>query len=171
MRVFCSIATEHIDRISVGPLALDLTCNSDHWTDVNSLDMAGSMKAEIVFYPITLRGQYCGEEARAGFVDGMLTTILLPLATNVSSEPEGWFQEIGFGPCAGEGRLFPNLEAAEAWMTARIQEVVAGPQSKLGTSYRLGLDETLNRRQEQTDATGGSISGYSLDTRDRSSLC
>ena len=54
----------------------------------------------------------------------LLNEVLAAVLVRILPEPdepseEGWFLQVGFGPCNREGLIFPTLEAAEIW--ARTQ--------------------------------------------------
>jgi hypothetical protein len=75
----------------------------------------------ICFQPIRL-GNHCdGEDALLGLVDDHLVAILVRVADDeLPADRQGWFLEAGFGPCRGEGLLFPELKAGETWIRQQI---------------------------------------------------
>lgn len=97
----------------------------------------------IRFQPVRLGGRYDGEEACLGLANDHLVTVLVPVSgEEVPSERQGWFLEVGFGPCYGEGLLFATLEAAETWMRSQIP-------SSWAAATRTAADEN----QPETPAT------------------
>jgi len=79
------------------------------------------MARHIAFEPDWLAGQYDGEAAQLAHVDDHLVAVLVRVEGE--DQPPGshaWFLEIGFGPCRGEGTLFPTLSAAETWIRDRV---------------------------------------------------
>ncbi len=73
------------------------------------------MPVVIRFQPVRLGSDPTGEEALLGFADDLLIAVLVCVA-------EGWLVEAGFGPCFGEGRVFPTLRAAETWLREQVSE-------------------------------------------------
>jgi len=69
-----------------------------------------------MFIPIqlaTLRGR---EEGHLVLVGETLAAVLVRVLADMDEQPEeGWFLQVGFGPCNREGLIFPTLEAAEDW--------------------------------------------------------
>src|SRR4051812_22049122 len=81
------------------------------------------MPFEVLLDPIQLGGQYAAEDACVGRIDGHVVAVLLRVGgADVPRDAQGWFLEIGFGPCRGEGLMFPTLEAAARWMTGKAAE-------------------------------------------------
>jgi hypothetical protein len=79
------------------------------------------MERDVTFEPVWLAGQHDGEEAQLAFVDMHLVAVLV--RAECEDQPIGsecWFLEIGFGPCRGEGILFPTLSAVEVWIRDRV---------------------------------------------------
>src|SRR5215208_403572 len=89
------------------------------------------MSAEIAFSPTQLGGQYNAEDAWLGRVNGRLVAILVRVVgSEIPLELQGWFLEIGFGPCRGEALMFPTLEAAAVWMSGKVAD--SWPSEELG---------------------------------------
>lgn len=79
------------------------------------------MDKRVRFEPIRLGGNYVGEEACLGLIRSHVVTILVRVEDEtLPCESQGWFLEIGFGPCRGEGRLFQTLDAAARWMISQL---------------------------------------------------
>src|SRR5215204_313012 len=79
------------------------------------------MDAGVRFEPVRIGGQYDGEDAWLGVVKSHIVMILVRVADEeIPVESQGWFMEIGFGPCRGEGRIFPTLDAAAKWIGRHI---------------------------------------------------
>jgi hypothetical protein len=79
------------------------------------------MIRNITFKPVWLAAKYDGEEAQLTFVDEHLMAVWVRVEGE--GQPLGshaWFLEIGFGPCRGEGVLFPTLSAVEAWIRDQV---------------------------------------------------
>jgi hypothetical protein len=69
---------------------------------------------------IQLGCQHASEDACLERVNGSILAVLVPLAMPEADHGRrSWYLEIGFGPCSGEGLVFPTLDAAAAWMAAR----------------------------------------------------
>src|SRR5213080_1298569 len=71
--------------------------------------------------PVWLAGQYDGEAAQLAYVDNHLMAVLIRVAGE--DQPPGshaWYLENGFGPCRGEGTLFPTLAAVETWIRDHV---------------------------------------------------
>ena len=67
--------------------------------------------------PVWLAGQYDGEAAQLAYVDNHLMAVLI--RAEGEDQPPGshtWYLETGYGPCRGEGTLFPTLAAVETWI-------------------------------------------------------
>jgi hypothetical protein len=73
------------------------------------------MSINVTFQPINAATDDSVEDAHLVWADGCLIAFLLPAT-------EGWFMQLGLGPCEGEGKLFPTIGAAEAWMRAQFSE-------------------------------------------------
>ncbi len=71
------------------------------------------MTLQIRFQPVTAATLQACEPAQLVWTDQHLSAVLLP-AEN------GWFLQIGFGPCDAEGLLFADLEAVEDWVRCRM---------------------------------------------------
>src|SRR6476469_10070618 len=79
------------------------------------------MAIAVRFEPVSLAGQYEAEKACLVFASDHLVAVLVRLdAGDLVAERHGWCLEIGFGPCRGEGILFPDLESAESWIRAQV---------------------------------------------------
>jgi hypothetical protein len=80
-----------------------------------------AMPTKVKFQPAWVAGGCDCEQARVVCVNGCLVAILLRVADpDLPRDRRGWYLELGFGPCRGEGVLFRNLQAAEAWVRARL---------------------------------------------------
>ncbi len=74
-----------------------------------------------MFIPIQLAALRGTEEARLVMVDAALAAVLVRILPEPDDRPEeGWFLQVGFGPCNREGLIFPTLEAAAAWTRAQF---------------------------------------------------
>jgi hypothetical protein len=81
------------------------------------------MPLDVRFEPIQLAGQYESEAAQLALANENLVAVLVRVdSTDLPRERQGWCLEIGFGPCGGEGILFPILEEAEAWIRSRVSK-------------------------------------------------
>ena len=95
------------------------------------------MSVVIRFQPVRLGSDPTGEEALLGFADDLLIAVLVCVA-------EGWLIEAGFGPCFGEGRVFPTLGAAEAWLREQISESWATSASAKSAGRVRSFDPAQN---------------------------
>jgi len=73
------------------------------------------MPISVTFQPINAATDDSVEDGHLVWANGCLVAFLLPAT-------EGWFMQLGLGPCEGEGKLFPTIGAAETWMMANIPE-------------------------------------------------
>jgi hypothetical protein len=73
------------------------------------------MPISVTFQSINAATDDSVEDAHLVWADGCLIAFLLPAT-------EGWFMQLGLGPCEGEGRLFPTISAAETWVRAQFSE-------------------------------------------------
>jgi hypothetical protein len=79
------------------------------------------MHNTVKFQPAWVAGGCDCEAARLACVSGRLVAVLLRVADpDLPRERRGWYLELGFGPCSGEGVLFRNLRAAETWIRDRL---------------------------------------------------
>jgi len=79
------------------------------------------MSLDVRFAPIRLAGQYESETAQLALANQHLVAVLVRIASDdLPLERQGWCLEIGFGPCRAEGRWFPTLSSAEAWIRSQI---------------------------------------------------
>ncbi|GJD92952.1 hypothetical protein [Methylobacterium iners] len=78
------------------------------------------MTLQVRFQPVTAATQQAHEPAQLVWVDQHLAALLVPAEV-------GWFLQVGFGRCEGEGVLFSTLAAADDWVRARMQEGAALP--------------------------------------------
>ncbi len=79
------------------------------------------MSLTIRFQPIRLADHRDGEDALLGLVNDHLMAVLVRVADDqLPADQQGWYLEVGFGPCRGEGLLFPVLKAGEAWIRQQI---------------------------------------------------
>lgn len=76
------------------------------------------MTLQVRFQPVTAATQQACEPAQLIWVDQHLAALLVPAEV-------GWFLQVGFGRCEGEGLLFATLEAAEDWVRARMRDGAA----------------------------------------------
>ena len=74
-----------------------------------------------MFIPIQLAALRGTEEAHLVMVNAALAAVLVRILPEPDERPEeGWFLQVGFGPCNREGLIFPTLEAAEVWTRAQF---------------------------------------------------
>jgi len=53
--------------------------------------------------------------------DERIVAILVPVGPeNDEGEAEGWYLEVGFGPCEADGLLFASLPASETWVRKQL---------------------------------------------------
>jgi hypothetical protein len=74
--------------------------------------------------PVQLAALRGSEEAHLVLVNEALAAVLVRVLPEPDERPEeGWFLQVGFGPCNREGLIFPTLEAAEVWTRAQFHTV------------------------------------------------
>ena len=73
------------------------------------------MSVQVKFEPVTVVTEHGSEQAQLVWADKHLVAVLVPAEA-------GWFLQIGFGPCAGEGVLFATTEMATAWVHHRMMQ-------------------------------------------------
>ena len=74
-----------------------------------------------MFIPVQLATLRGSEEGQLVMVDEALAAVLVRILPEPNERPEeGWFLQVGFGPCNREGLIFPTLEAAAAWTLAQF---------------------------------------------------
>lgn len=75
-----------------------------------------------MFIPVQLATSRGSEEAQLVLVNEALAAVLVRILPEPDERPEdGWFLQVGFGPCNREGLIFPTLEAAMNWTRAQFQ--------------------------------------------------
>lgn len=67
------------------------------------------MILDVNFTEVQAATQSAAEEAYLIFANQQLVALLLPAQ-------EGWYLQIGFGPCEREGLIFDTLNAAASWV-------------------------------------------------------
>jgi len=74
----------------------------------------------LTFHPVQVAVGKDGE-GRLVFRDGRLVAIVVRLSTIQGEQAGGWFLEVGFPPLdIPNPPVFPDLDAAAAWMEARL---------------------------------------------------
>src|SRR3954447_25200283 len=108
------------------------------------------MARHVTFEPVWLAGQYDGEEAQLACVDEHLVAVLIRVeGEDQPPRSHAWFLEIGFGPCRGEGTLFPTLSSAEAWIRDRVPAGWPATHCKAPPA-RSALSEQDERLQQES---------------------
>jgi len=98
------------------------------------------MPYDVVLDQIQLGGQYTGEDAWLGRVNGHVVALFVRVdGSDVPPEIQGWFLEIGFGPCRGEGLLFPTREAAAGWIMGKAADSWLGEEPVPNSDGLVGL--------------------------------
>lgn len=64
-------------------------------------------------------------EGRLVYADGRLCAVLVKLSADHGDLEGCWHLEVGFGPCEARCAVFPDLDAARAWIDARLASLVA----------------------------------------------
>ncbi len=82
--------------------------------------MAVAKSALVRFQPIKLAARQAAEDACLCIVNHALVTVLVRLTEDVDASAPRWYLEAGFGPCEGEGLIFPNLADAERWILDKL---------------------------------------------------
>jgi hypothetical protein len=77
-----------------------------------------AMTIHVRFQPVTAATQQAHEPVQLVWANQHLAALLVPAEV-------GWFLQIGFGRCEGEGIVFANLAAAEDWVRRRMQDCAA----------------------------------------------
>ena len=94
---------------------------SSRAVEIAEVGRATPMSLAIRFQPIRLAGHCGGEDALLGLVNDHLMAVLVRVADDgLPADQQGWYLEAGFGPCRGEGLLFPVLTAGEAWIRQQV---------------------------------------------------
>jgi len=82
---------------------------------------AVGMAMRVEFRSVFLATRRGREPARLVTADGRIVCILVPISPEDNEdETEGWYLEVGFGPCEAEALLFASLEAAETWVREQV---------------------------------------------------
>jgi hypothetical protein len=80
-----------------------------------------ALMRSVQFQPIRVAEREGAEAAQIVVVDGCLAAVLVQVVDPaLADDAQGWCLQIGFGPCDGEGVLFCDLAAAEAWVRGRF---------------------------------------------------
>lgn len=80
-----------------------------------------ALMQSVQFQSIQVAERDGAEAAQIVWVDGCLAAVLVEVADPaLADDAQGWYLQIGFGPCEGEGVLFRDLSAAEAWIRGRF---------------------------------------------------
>lgn len=67
------------------------------------------MIVDVSFTAVQAATRSTAEEAHLIFANQQLVALLLPAQ-------EGWYLQVGFGPCDREGLIFETLNAAASWV-------------------------------------------------------
>lgn len=79
------------------------------------------MTTGLEFTPVFLATRSSREPARLLSDGERILALLVPVGPEEGeAETEGWYLEVGFGPCEAEGLLFASLDAAETWAHERL---------------------------------------------------
>ena len=74
-----------------------------------------------LFLPVQLATLRGSEEGHLVLVNEAVAAVLVRILPEPDDRPEeGWFLQVGFGPCNREGLIFPTLEAAAVWTRAQF---------------------------------------------------
>lgn len=71
------------------------------------------MRVHVSFEPIRAATRQAAEDAHLVFANQQLVAFLVP-------SDEGWYLQLGLGPCEREGLIFETLDAAEIWVRERL---------------------------------------------------
>jgi len=81
-----------------------------------------------MFIPVQLAALRGREEACLVLVSDAVAAVLVRIMPEPDEHlEEGWFLQVGFGPCNREGLIFPTLGAAEVWARAQFAPPAAAP--------------------------------------------
>ena len=72
------------------------------------------------------------EDGRICLVNDIIYAVLIRLLSS-SPEEQGWYLQIGFGPCDQEGLLFTRLSEAESWIQNQINPRDRKPEMLRGS--------------------------------------
>ena len=67
------------------------------------------MIVDVSFTAVRAATRSAAEDAHLIFADQQLVALLVPAQ-------DGWFLQVGFGPCDREGLIFETLSAAASWV-------------------------------------------------------
>ncbi len=71
--------------------------------------------------PVQLATRRGREDGHLVLVNEAVAAVLVRILPEPHEKPEeGWFLQVGFGPCNREGLIFPTLEAAAVWTRAQF---------------------------------------------------
>ena len=74
-----------------------------------------------MFIPVQLATRRGSEDAHLVLVNEAVAAALVRILPEPDERPEeGWFLQVGFGPCNREGLIFPTLDAASVWARAQF---------------------------------------------------
>ncbi len=110
------------------------------------------MAISVDFRSVFLATRRDREPARLVSADGRIVCILVPISPKDNeSETEGWYLEVGFGPCEAEALLFASLEAAETWVRERLAPALLEQPASLNR-VEVSLEATQQAGEDQTPA-------------------
>lgn len=79
------------------------------------------MVTDVESSPVYLATRHGRERAYLISADQRIAAILVAISPEDNeSETEGWYLEVGFGPCEAEGLLFASLTAAKDWVRGQM---------------------------------------------------
>ena len=104
----------------------------------------------IKFTPISLATRKGQEPARLVCADDRLVAIIVPISPEDNeSDTEGWYLEVGFGPCEADGVLFASFPAVETWVRERLAQAGQGGQRQSDPSQ--ARSATKHRASQEGD--------------------
>src|SRR4051812_30650380 len=104
------------------------------------------MTSAVKFTSVSLATRKGEEPARLVFADDRLVAIIVPISPEDNEgASEGWYLEVAFGRCEGDGVLFASLPAVEAW----VQERLAAPE-EAGQTHSNGGGRSRRSLRRQT---------------------
>lgn len=110
------------------------------------------MAMRVDFRSVFLATRRGREPARVVSADERILCILVPISPEDNeSETEGWYLEVGFGPCEAEALLFASLEAAEAWVQERLAKAERD-QPAASTGAEMSLEPRARSGENQASA-------------------
>lgn len=83
--------------------------------------------------PIKVASGRVPDDACLCLVNDVLVSVLVRLEESFRGSEAPWYLEMGFGPCTGEGIIFPTLEDAREWALTKVQGTARVEPRRVGS--------------------------------------